>query len=181
MKIKSLIAIPFLAFALLSCQEEEEPQLFSQAQIFDIDNGVFNTNSYIEAGDAHSGKKFSRADVGNNFGFGYAYNIPDSLAGKELFVDVDAWVRTGDVSNGCELILSASTKDSIVLWTGCGAKKVIQAPNQWSNVVATIAIPANLTALPNFKITVLAHNAEAKSYFDVDDLKFTVYEKAQEK
>lgn len=181
MKLKSILSISLLSIFFIACQEEPEPNLFKQQLSFDIDNGVFNTNTYVDGNDAHSGKKFSRADVGNNFGFGYTYILPDSMVGKDIAVDVDAWVRTGDISNGCEFVVSASSKDSIVLWAGCGVPKVIKTANQWSNVIATVDLPAQLTAMPGFKITLLAHNGEAKSFFDVDDVKCAIYEKKAEK
>lgn len=177
MTLKKLAFFVIISFGLFSCMEESEPRLFRQTQIFDIDNGVFNTNSYIESGDAHSGKKISRADSGSNFGFGYSTFLPDSLVGKELAVDVDLWVRTGDLTNTCEFIVSANSNDSMLVWQGCGVKNSIKAPGEWSNVIYTVNFPSSLTSMPNFKISLLAHNIDAKSYFDIDDLKFTIYEK----
>lgn len=176
MKNKILLLSMITSFFFISCQEEEEPALFKQTQIFDIDNGVFNTNTYVEGPDAHSGKRFSRADVGNNYGFFYSYILPDSLIGKNVAVDLNVWVRTGDLSNGCEFVVSASSKDSIILWQGSGVKNAIKAANEWTNVNTTVIISSELTAKPNFKITLLAHNGDAKSFFDVDDLKVTFYE-----
>lgn len=181
MKLKSILSLSVLSIFFIACQEEPEPLSFSQTQVFDIDHGVFNTNTFIEGPDAHSGKMFSRANAGNNFGFGYSYILPDSMAGKDVAVDIDVWVRTGDVANGCEFVVSASSKDSIVLWVGCGVPKVIKTANQWSNVISTVDIPSSLTSKPDFKITLLAHNGMAKSFFDVDDLKFTIYEKKPSK
>lgn len=177
MNIYKIIIAILIAFLLSACEEDKEPESFTQTQVFDIDNGVFNTNTFIEVSDAHSGKKISRADVGNNYGFGYSYLLPDSLIGKDISVDVDVWLRTGDISNNCEFIVSAKSRDSIVLWQGCGSKNFIKAPNQWFNVFSTINIPGSLTSLPDFKIISLAHNSDAKSYFDVDDLKITISER----
>lgn len=181
MKLTQLFIPVISALILTACQEEPEPLSFTQTQLFDIDHGVFNTNTYIDGPDAHSGKKFSRADIGNNYGFGYNYVLPDSLIGKDIAMDIDVWVRTGDITNGCEFVVSASSKDSIILWQGCGAPNAIKAANQWSNVISTVDIPSSLTSKPDFKITLLAHNGVAKSFFDVDDLKFTVYEKKTSK
>ncbi len=179
MKIKNIVILAFVVLGFVACEEEEEPATFSQTQIFDIDNGVFNTNTYIEVADAHSGKKISRADVGNNYGFGYSYVLPDSLIGKDIAVNIDGWVRSGDLSSNCEFVVSASSKDSILLWQGCGVKNIMKAVNQWSNLNTVIIIPSTLTTKPNIKITLLAHNIDAKSFFDVDDLKVTFYEPTQ--
>lgn len=176
MKLKSLLSICLVTAIFISCQDEPEPSLFKQQLSFDIDNGVMNTNTYIEANDAHSGKKYSRADVGNNYGFGYTYFLPDSLIGKLISVDVNAWVRTGDLSNKCDLIVSASSRDSVLLWLGTGSDKVMTAPNQWSNVSSVINLSPELTSKPNLRIMILSHNMDAKSYFDVDDINVTIYE-----
>jgi hypothetical protein len=171
--------IPLLSLFLLftSCEEDEQaPPLYKHALNFDIDHGVINPQSYIEVADAHSGKKISRADVGTNFGFGYSMSLPDSLTGRTVIIDVDGWVRTGDLSNGCELIVSANSRDSLMLWMGCGAKQLMKAPNEWTNVKHTVILNPNLTSKPDLIISILAHNVDAKSFFDVDDLKITFSE-----
>src|SRR5574343_213113 len=176
MKLKQLFIPVISSLILTACQEEQEPKLFEQHLFFDIDNGVMNTNTYIEANDAHSGKKYSRADVGNNYGFGYTYFLPDSLVGKPVSVDINAWVRSGDLSNNCDLIFSASSNENSLLWVGIGSKNVLTSPNQWTNVTNTFNLGPEITSKPNLRIMVLSHNMDAKSYFDVDDIAVSIYE-----
>ncbi len=171
----------FISFALValltSCvQQDENVQTFSYPLSFDFDNGVTNTSSYVFRDDAHSGRVISRADSGVNFGFSYIYAVPDSLIGRNLTLDIDAWVRTGDLNNNCELIVSAYTGDSLLLWQGCGVKSFLKAPNQWTNIRSSVGISPALTGNAGVKIKVLAHNVDAKSFFDVDDLNINLRE-----
>lgn len=175
--MKQLFTLLSLILLLASCvQQDETSATFSYQLSFDFDNGVTNTGSYVFRNDAHSGKAISRADSGVNFGFSYVYLIPDSLIGSNLTLDVDAWVRTGDLNNNCELIVSAFTGDSLLLWQGCGVKSFIKAPNEWTNINSSIKITPLITGNPGVKIKVLAHNVDAKSYFDIDDLKINLRE-----
>jgi len=175
-KLFIFLTLAFLGFA--SCEQEEEllSQNFSLTQVFDMDNGITNTTSYKEGNDAHSGKWFSRTDSAINFGFGYSYILPDSLMGRALDLSVEGWVRTGDVKNNCELVISVSTQDSLYIWVGCGVKNAIKNANQWTLVSNNFRIGQEITSKPNLKITVLAHNVDAKSFFDVDDVKLSIKE-----
>ncbi len=158
-----------MSILIVSCSSEPVKEKYRHVETIDFDKSFLNLNTLIE-GDAHTGKKFSRADVGNNFGFGYTYAIPDSLKGKDLVVSINAWVRTGDLGNNCDLVLSCTSSDSILLWTGCGIKESLKNPNEWTLISKTIPVNANLTAKNNFFINVLGHNIDAKSFFDIDDL-----------
>lgn len=174
--MKKLLALAIISFFLTNCEDEAGPSKYKYVQNLDFDHGLLNYPSYRDGADAHSGRIFSRADSAVNFGFGYSYTIPDSLVGKNLFIDIDAWVRTGNIANFCELIVSARSGDSLMLWQGCGARETIKAPNEWANIKRLIALPSGMTSKKNFSVVILAHNIDAKSYFDVDDAKLTFFE-----
>lgn len=160
---------------MTSCSSTEVAP-FRQVTNIDLDHGIFNYQTVIEGTDAHSGKKFARVDSASSFGLGYSYLIPDSLRGKVISVTIDAWTRTGDMSNNLDVVVSCTTNDSIALWTGCNAKEFMKNPNEWSNMVRNIIIPATITSAPNTYINVMMHNIDAKSYFDMDDLKIEYLE-----
>lgn len=178
MKHKLLAILCLIFFVFSSCEQEEEllSQNFSYTQVFDMDNGVTNTTSYIEGNNAHSGKWFSRTDSSVNFGFGYSYILPDSLMGRAVDLSVEGWVRTGDIKNNCELVISVSTPDSLYIWVGCDVKNAIKNPNEWTFVSNSFRVGPEITSKPNLKFTILAHNVDAKSYFDVDDVKLSIKE-----
>jgi hypothetical protein len=163
-------SVALFVSVLISCSEEISTQKYRHVETIDLDHGLFNLHTIIE-GDAHSGKKFSRADVGNNFGLGYSLALPDTLIGKSMAVNVSGWTRTGDLSNGCDLVLTVTSNDSILLWSGCMAKEVMKNPNEWSFVSKEFVLPTEMTSKNNVYINVMAHNVEAKSFFDVDDIK----------
>lgn len=154
---------------LSSCSEEAPRQKFKHVETIDLDRSFINLQTIIE-GDAHTGKKFSRADVGNNFGLGYSYLIPDTLKGKDLLVTINAWVRTGDLGNNCDVILSSTSNDSILLWTGCSIKDFLRNPNEWTTITKSVVVPAAVTSKNNAYINVIGHNIDAKSFLDIDDL-----------
>ncbi|HRD37550.1 MAG TPA: hypothetical protein PLC65_02860 [Bacteroidia bacterium] len=170
---KNLVILSFLTLiGFSSCEHDESKTVsFAYQQNFDFDNGPFNYNTIIENPSAHSGNKICRVDSGFNYGFGYSYFLPDSLFGKEIVVNLDAWVRSGDLTNNADIIMSAFVGDSCKLWLGFGAKEFIKEPNKWTNVKGRFNLSPAITSAENLKITVMAHNIDAKSYFDVDDLK----------
>lgn len=180
MKMKNLFVLLATIMFLISCEEEVSPPKYKYIQNLDLDHGLLNYQSYINGDDAHSGRFFSRADSAINFGFFYSYIIPDSLIGKNLFVNVDAWVRNGDLSNQCEFIVSAKSKDSLLLWQSCDVRQTIKAANEWVNIKKIVSLPSSMTSLPNFRVDLLAHNIDAKSYFDVDDVNITFFEQGAE-
>jgi hypothetical protein len=51
------------------------------------------------------------------------------------------------------------------------AKEVMKNPNEWSFVSKEFVLPTEMTSKNNIYINVMAHNIEAKSFFDVDDIK----------
>lgn len=175
-KLFIFLALGFLGFS--SCEQEEEllGENFSFTQVFDMDNGITNTLSYKEGADAHSGKWFSRTDSAVNFGFAYTYILPDSMMGRTVDLSAEGWVRTGDLSNNCELVVSVTTPDSVYIWVGCGVKNAIKNPNEWTYVNTNFRVGQEITSNPNLKFTILAHNVDAKSYFDVDDVKLCIKE-----
>jgi hypothetical protein len=156
---------------MTSCDGGSASAAFRQVETIDMDHGIFNYHSIIEGTDAHSGKKFARVDSGAGFGLGYIYQIPDSLKGKVLTVNIDAWTRSGDLSNVCDIVVTCNSGDSTSFWTGCAINEFMKNPNEWSHVVRTLTIPASVTSLGNTNINVMMHNIDAKSYFDMDDLK----------
>jgi len=79
--------------------------------------------------------------------------------------------QQGDLTNNADIIMSAFVGDSCKLWLGFGAKEFIKEPNKWTNVKGRFNLSPAITSAENLKITVMAHNIDAKSYFDVDDLK----------
>jgi hypothetical protein len=163
---------------LMTSCDGPEPPAFRQVTAIDLEygHGLFNYQTVIEGTDAHSGKRFARLEPGTNFGLGYAYLIPDSLKGKVLSVNITAWTRTGDLSNTCDLAVTCTSNDSITLWSGCNAKEFMKNPNEWSQVVRSIIVSREVTAKPNSYINVMMHNVDAKSYFDMDDLKIEYLE-----
>lgn len=172
-KLSYILLIPVLFF--ISCGDDEvKPIPFSQVEVFDMDHGVFGTNSIIEGADAHSGKKFSRADINNTYGIGYTYALPDSLQNDTISVNINAWVRKGDLTNSGEIVVSVGNKDSVFLWLPCSAKDVISNVNQWSQLERVINLPLNVTSREGLFITVMSTNLDGKSFFDVDDLRFEV-------
>lgn len=178
--MKNLLYLIITTLFLTSCEDEIAPPLYKYSQNLDFDHGLLNYPSYREGVDAHSGKIFSRADSAVNFGFGYSYNLPDSLIGKNLFIQMDSWVRTGDISNYCELVISARSGDSLMLWQGSGVRELIRSPNEWTNIKALVSLPGTMTSKKNFCVVILAHNIDAKSYFDVDDVNITFFEQGAE-
>ena len=163
----SVAALPFFT----ACEGAgESASGFRHIEIVDPDHGLMNSQTFIEGADGHTGRRFSRADSINPFGMGYSYLIPDSMIGKAITVSVDAWVRSGDLSHGCELVVSCVTKDSLTLWQVCGVRDFLKNPNEWTNVTKSIDIPANISKSSTY-INVLTHNAEPRSYIDIDDLK----------
>lgn len=179
--MKKLLTLAIISLFLIGCEDEEAVQSkFKHTQNLDFDHGLLNYQSYRDGDDAHSGRIFSRADSAVNFGFWYSYIIPDSLIGKNIFVDMDAWVRTGNISNFCEIIVSVRSNDSLMLWQGCGVRDIIKAPNEWANVKGLVSIPSSMTSKNNLCISILAHNIDAKSYFDVDDARIVFFEQGAE-
>lgn len=169
-----VISAPF--FFVTCVNEEPKPETFSHYANFDFDRGLFNTQTIIEGNDAHSGTKYSRATTGNNFGIGFSYSLPDSLKGKQVYVSVNAWTRTGDVANANDIILSLTKNDSILLWVNCNFREFLKNANEWTDCKRIISLPSNLTDLDNVFINVMAHNIDAKTYFDVDDLSIRYFE-----
>ena len=96
--------------------------------------------------------------------------------GRAVDLNVEGWVRTGNLSNKCELVISVSTPDSLYIWVGCNTKNAIKNPNQWTYVSNNFRVGQEITSKPNLKFTVLAHNVDAISYFDVDDVKLSIKE-----
>ncbi|MCD6066797.1 MAG: hypothetical protein K0S33_1623 [Bacteroidetes bacterium] len=156
---------------ITGCGSTPESAPFRQVENIDPDHWIYNYNTVIEGADGHTGKKFSRADSANSFGIGYSYLIPDSMKGKAFSVTVDAWVRSGDLSHVCDIALTCTSNDSITLWTGCGAKEFLKNPNEWTQVIRTITVPADITSKNNTYINVISHNIDQRSFFDVDDMK----------
>jgi hypothetical protein len=172
MKITTLLALFTVLFIASSCGDDEVPaNKFMYPINLDFDHGLANYNSYRVGDNAHSGKVYSRADSAVGFGFYYSYILPDSMVGKNIMLDLEAWVRTGDLSNYCDLIASARGNDSVVLWLGCGARQAIKAANEWTFVKTNALLPSTMTSKNNFIVEIMAHNIDAKSYFDVDDVK----------
>ena len=83
-------------------------------------------------------------------------------------------MRSGDVTNHNDIIVSLTKRDSILFWGECVAKEFIKDPDRWCEVERTICLPINLTSKGDVFINIMAHNADAKSYFDVDDLKIEI-------
>lgn len=180
MNMKKIFLALVAPVILMSCEGgEEHVNLFRHVEKLDIDHGVLGWNTYME-GDAHSGNLFSRTGPGANFGFGYNYVLPDSLKGETVVVDVNAWVRSGDLSNNCELIISAAGRDSLLLWQGLGIRNAIKNANEWTNVKGTAILPAHMTYLNPFIVKVMAHNIDAKSYLDVDDCEIVISQEGGE-
>lgn len=174
MKIKFLIAAGFLVL-LYSCSDEEAVKVsFRHVEVMDMDHGVFNTASIIEGDAPHSGKKFSHTDSLNAYGIGYTYVIPDSLRNDTITLNVNAWVRKGDLNDNGDIVVSLTNKDSILLWLGCDAKNVVTAINTWSQIDKTFKLPINITSREGVYLNVMSFNNGAKKNFDVDDLVFEV-------
>jgi hypothetical protein len=179
--MKKTILFLCTAVLLASCGDDSvRPCPFKHIEKLDIDNGIINYHTYME-GDAHSGKKFSRAAAGEpSFGFGYIYQLPDTLKGETVIVDIDSWVRTGDLANNCEMIVSVKAGDSLLIWQGLGIKNAIKNANEWTNAKGFVLIPPTMTNLGQMTISVLAHNVDGKSFFDVDDCQISISQQASE-
>lgn len=175
----SLIAFAVcLGFCLVSC--DNAPQAtFKHVETLDWDHGIINPNMIV-SGNAHSGNKFGRADTGQTFGPGYSYKIPDSLIGHNINVKIDGWVRSNNLDNNYDLILSCSAGDSLMVWNGLGIKDVIKTPNEWVNFSKSFSLTTQNTNLPNTYISVIIHNIDAGSIVDLDDLIITYTEPAVE-
>jgi hypothetical protein len=166
----TILSLLTLGLIIISCEGGEiKKETFKHKETIDMDHGLFNYNSIIE-GDAHSGKKFSRANAGNNFSLGYSYQLPDSLKGKSIAVNVTGWVRTGDLTNTCDIAVTATSNDSILLWTGCNIKEFIKNANEWTQISRSITFTPDITSKGNVYFNVMGHNIDAKSFFDMDDL-----------
>lgn len=170
MKIKLLIAASLLVL-LYSCSDEESVKIpFRHVEVMDMDHGVFNVNTIIEGDNPHSGKKFSRTDSLNAYGIGYTYMIPDSLRNDTITLNVNAWVRKGDLNDNGDIVVSVSNKDSILVWLGCDAKSAVSSVNTWSQIDRSFRLPINVTSRENIFITIMSFNNAAHKNFDVDDL-----------
>ncbi len=170
---KILIVISSLVFFGCGDDEKNAP-LFKQIENLNMDN-ISNYNTIVESSTAHSGKKICHIDSGNRFGLIYTFLIPDSLVGKNLVVNISAWIRTGNLNNNCDIICSVSRNDSILLWQGCNPKAILKTPNEWSNLTQGFVLNPKLIK-PNTTIYILLDNVDAKSYFDIDDLVITYSE-----
>lgn len=172
MKIKFLIPLAAL-FICYSCSDEESKKIqFKHVEIIDLDHGVFGTHSIIDGMDAHSGKKFSRTDSANAYGIGYSYLVPDSLKQDSIFLKINAWVRKGDLADNGDIVVSITSKDSILLWLGCDAKNFVTTANTWAQIDKTFALPIKFTSREGAYVNVMSFNNNAKKNFDVDDLIF---------
>ena len=177
MKLYKVLIPALFAVLLISCSDDEVASpLMKHVVKFSMDD-ILNPHTVVENANAHSGKRICHVDSGSNFGFGYSFSIPDSLVGKAINVDVDAWVKTGKLENKCDIVVSVTDdKEAILLWTGLNAKESIVSPNEWTRVVKTIGLSQELLSKNNLKINVIAHNLDAISYFDIDDLIITYSE-----
>ncbi len=176
MIVKKIIFCICAALILVSCGEDNsKAPLFKHNVILNMDN-IANANTIVPSETAHSGKNICRIDSGQGFGIGYTFSLPDSLIGKTIAIDLDAWLRSGKTENNCEIICSVTQRDSVLFWQGFGAYTVMKTANEWSNLKNTIILPTSITDKPNLLITVAAQNVGKLSYFDVDDLNIKYYE-----
>jgi len=175
-KFYLISSLSIIIFLFVSCGDDEiQSAPFNQSINLNMDN-FNNMITIVESASAHSGKKICHLDSGQNYGFYYTLNIPDSLIGKDLVVSIDSWVRTGKKDNKCGIICSVvNAKDSILQWQSLEASTVVAQPNEWANLNGNIVVPGNLMIFGS-KVNVMCFNSQGASYFDVDDLKITYSE-----
>jgi hypothetical protein len=176
MNIKKITLLLAAGAFLVSCGDDEvKMPPFRYSQNLDMDN-IKNIMTIRESSTAHSGRNVCHVDSGSNYGIIYTYPVPDSIVGKQLALDVDAWVRTGNVENNCEIVCSVACGDSVTYWGAIQTNEYIKTPNEWTNISKTIVIPKNSTSKPNSSISIITLNRAAKSYLEIDDLKINYYE-----
>lgn len=175
-KIYLFFSVTLVIALFMGCGDDDvKPAPYKYSMNLNMDN-YNNMLNVVESPNAHSGKKICHLDSGQNYGFFYTLNIPDSLIGKEFSVSVDSWVRSGKKDNKCGIICSVtSAKDSILVWESLEASTVIAQPNEWANLSGKIIIPPTAMMF-GAKINVMCFNSQAASYFDVDDLNVTYAE-----
>jgi hypothetical protein len=78
------------------------------------------------------------------------------------------------------LIVSVKSGDSLLIWQGLGVKNAIKNANEWTNAKGFVLIPPTMTNLGQMTISVLAHNVDGKSFFDVDDCQISISQQASE-
>lgn len=168
MNFKNLIALFALGVLMWSCGDDQvSVPRFRQSIQLDMDN-IANYNTVRPDPAPHSGHSICHVDSGSNFGVCYVFSIPDSLVGRQISVDMNAWIRTGNLQNNCDIICSVTQGDKIKQWTGLSNKK-LQAPNEWTSVSGSALVNDSLMK-PDTKISIIVQNTDAKSYMDVDDL-----------
>ena len=153
MKKKIISVLSVIVFlALIACDNNfENEKLFSHYESLDFDNGLFNYNTIVSGNDAHSGTKFSRTNVGINFGIGYSYTLPDSLKGKPISININAFIRNGDLTNANDIIVSLTRKDSILFWTGCNAKEFLKKSADTLAII-NARVEKLISHLQNFRV-----------------------------
>jgi hypothetical protein len=177
MNLKKTLLHLAAGLCLMSCGDDFiKSAPFKHVEILSMDN-LRNLNTIIESPTAHSGKNVCHVDSGQNYGLIYDYLLPDSLVGKQLAISFDTWVKTGKVENNCGILCSiTNSKDSVIFWQHMSASEFIHASNEWNSMKNSFAIPLEVTSTPNIKISIIPLNADAKSYYEVDDLIITFNE-----
>jgi hypothetical protein len=174
LNILFVISCAIILFSACSGNKEEKGNITKKPGVSSFSNDLEATGWMnlvtLTKEVAHSGRFASRIDSAMQYSFGfteYFKNINDTLPEK---VDASLWILFPKTGIKCDLVVSIDSVGKNIFWSGLPLGDSITKANEWKEIKASIALPANIMSTDKISIYVFCN--EKKTLY-VDDLKIT--------